>query len=113
MGTVFALSLTGAFVEARLGASRNAMDQMAADVLAGGSATRGWVGLFDVGTVDLTENGLRFIVDEDTLGRWGYAYSSAGEPVFNEDADEEAGLWTGAWFEPVGDGWWEWMQGWD
>lgn len=113
MGSVFAGSLTDLLYDARLTLSREALDTMAADVLAGGSTNRGWVGLYDVGTVDLTENGLRFVVDDSTLSRWGFAFAAAGEPVFIDDTDEEAGLWTGAWFASVGDGWWRWWQAWD
>jgi hypothetical protein len=113
IGTVFAVSLTEGPSDARLSMSRGALDAMAADVLAGGSTDRGWVGLYAVGRVDLTENGLRFVVNDSTLGRWGFAYSTSGEPVFIDDEEEQAGLWTGAWFDSVGAGWFRWTQEWD
>jgi len=113
MGGVFAITRTDALINARLDLSRGAMDAMAADVLAGGPTNRGWVGLYDVGAVDVTGNGLRFVVDAGALGRWGFAYATAGEPVFIDDEEEAAGLWTGARFESIGGGWWRWIEEWD
>ena len=113
MGTVFALTRTDLLVEARLGASRGAMNEMAADIMAGGPMDRGWVGLYDVGTVQPTQNGFRFIVDDSGLARWGFAYSPAGEPTFLDDEEDQAGLWQGPTFESIDDGWWRWSQAWD
>jgi hypothetical protein len=113
MGGVLAANLADIPYDARLGLSRNAMDEMAADVLAGGPTDRGWVGLYGVGRVTRTQNGVRFVVDAAALGRWGFAYSTGREPVFIDDEEEAAGLWTGAWFEPIGRGWWKWTQEWD
>ena len=113
LGAVSIVAFTEVPFEARLALSRGAMDQMAAEVAAGGSANRGWVGLYDTGTVLRTENGVRFVVDDSSLGRWGFAYSTSGEPIFIDDEEEDAGLWTGAWFESIGGGWWKWTQAWD
>lgn len=112
MALVFAVTRTEVVKDARLALSRDAMDAMAADVMAGGSTERGWVGLYNVGDVQRTANGVRFVLDE-SLSRWGFAYAADGEPDFIADEDEDAGLWTGPWFESAGGGWWRWREGWD
>lgn len=109
----FGVTRTPLVKDARLALSRPAMDAMVADVQSGGLTDRGWVGLFQVDGVVRTANGVRFVVDDGFLSRWGFAYASDGEPSFIDDQDEEAGLWTSPWFEPVGDGWWRWAQSWD
>jgi len=112
MGAVFLVTRTDVLVEARLDLSRGAMDAMAADVMAGGTLDRGWVGLYDVGAVVLSENGLRFVVDDSGLGRWGFAYSTSGAPVFIETEDEQYD-WQGLAFDPIGGGWWRWTEQWN
>lgn len=111
MGLVFFLARTDVLFDTRLALSRGAMDQMAADVMAGGPADRGWVGLYHVGEVERTANGLRFVVDDSGLYRLGFAWSPDGEPQLTED--NYSPLWTGATFEPVGGGWWLWSEAWD
>ena len=111
MGLVFLLTRTDALFDARLSLSRGAMDVMAADVMAGGSTDRGWVGLYDVGVVERTANGFRFVVDEGWLSRQGFAYSPDGEPSLTEE--NYSPLWTGASLEAIGGGWWYWSEAWD
>jgi hypothetical protein len=111
MGLAFLVTRTDVLFDTRLALSRGAMDQMAADVMAGGSADRGWVGLYDVGEVERTANGLRFVIDDSGLYRLGFAYSPDGEPRLTQD--NYSPLWTGATFEPVGGGWWLWSEAWD
>jgi hypothetical protein len=84
---------------------------MAAEVAAGGSTDRGWVGLYNVGEVERTANGLRFVLDDSLLSRHGFAYSQGGEPELTEA--NYSPLWTGSWFEPIGGGWWIWWEEWD
>jgi hypothetical protein len=64
---------------------------MARDVLAGGSLDRGWVGLYAVGRVERTANGLWFVIDDGVLGHVGLVYSPTGEP---KAVDEESPLWV-------------------
>ena len=111
MGSVFLVTRTEALFDARLALSRPALNQMAVEVMAGGPLARGWVGLYDVGDVDRLDNGLRFVIDDIGLSRHGFAYASSGEPA--QSTKEDFGLWTDAWYEPLGDGWWLWTEAWD
>jgi hypothetical protein len=113
LGVVFAITRTDVLIDARFNLSRDAMNALARDISAGGSRSRGWVGLYAVGTIDLTENGFRFVVDDSGLGRSGFAYATAGQPAFVEDEGEAAGVWTGPSFQSIGDGWWRWTEEWD
>jgi hypothetical protein len=110
MGFVFFVTRTDALFDARLALSRGAMDQMAAEVMSGGSMERGWVGLYNVGDVERLDNGLRFVVDEGLLSRFGFAFAPEGEPAQRSDDDP---LWTEAWHESLGGGWWLWTESWD
>ncbi len=74
MGLVFVIGLSGVLFGERFAASRGALDRMAAEVMAGGSTERGWVGLYDVGQVERTANGFRFVIDDSGLFRIGVAY---------------------------------------
>ena len=69
LGLVFAITRTDAVKQARFDFSRGALDQMAADVMAGGSLDRGWVGLYNVGAAERTANGFWFVIDDSGLGR--------------------------------------------
>lgn len=111
LGLVFGITRTDAVKQARFDFSRGALDQMAADVMAGGSLDRGWVGLYDVGAAERTANGFWFVIDDSGLGRWGLAYSPSGEPKESEDNFDP--LWTGAWFEHLDGPWWMFFQSWD
>lgn len=112
LGLVFAITRTDVLIEGRFDLSRGALDAMARDIEAGGSLEHGWVGLYDVGTAERTDNGFWFVIDDSGLGRWGIAYSPDGEP---RESDENFGdgLWTGAWFEHVDGPWWVFHQEWD
>ncbi|MFL5680270.1 MAG: hypothetical protein ACJ77B_06685 [Chloroflexota bacterium] len=111
LGLVFAVTRTDAVIHARFDVSRGALDEMATDVMSGGRLERGWVGLYDVGTVERTANGLWFIVDDSGLGRWGFAYAPAGEP--KESDANYSPLWQGAVFEHFDGPWWIVAQEWD
>jgi hypothetical protein len=111
MGVVFLLTRTDVLFDARFSASRGALDQMATDVMAGGSTDRGWVGLYDVGRIERTANGFRFVIDDSMLYRLGFAYSPTGEPSLTED--NSSPVWTNAGSEPMGGGWWLWTEEWD
>lgn len=111
LGMVFTIACTGEVREARWDLSRGPLDQMAADVMAGGSLDRGWVGLYDVATVERTANGFWFVIDDNGLGRWGFAYSPVGEP--KESDGNYSPLWQGASFEHLDGPWWIFTQEWD
>ena len=106
MGTVFALTRTDALFDLRFELSRPALDAMAADVLGGGPEGRGWVGLYEVGRVEVAPKGLRFVIDR-SFGRIGLAWSPDSDP---QAAD--SGTWCCATYEPMGDGWWYWYEPW-
>ena len=108
---VFAVTRTGALKVARFDLSRGALDQMAADVMAGGSVERGWVGLYDVGAVERTGNGFCFVLADDGLSRVGLAYAPSGEPI--ESEENFSPLWQPAMFEHLDGPWWRFAQGWD
>jgi hypothetical protein len=109
LGGVFVLTRYNVPYELRLAASRGAMDQVAAEVAAGGSTDRSWVGLYPVAGVERIPGGIRFIIDDSLLGSVGFAYSSAGQP---ENVDDDP-LWCCDRFESIGGGWWRWTQEWD
>jgi len=111
LGLVFAVTRTDVLFQGRFDLSRGALDEMARDIEAGGSLERGWVGLYDVGTAERTDNGFWFVIDDSGLGRWGLAYSPDGEP--KESEEYYSGLWTGALFEHLDGPWWTFEQGWD
>jgi hypothetical protein len=111
LGLVFAITRTDAVKQGRFDLSRGALDQMAGDVMAGGSLERGWVGLYGVGVAERTENGFWFVIDDAALSRWGLAYSPAGEPKQAEDNFDP--LWTGASYEHLDGPWWIFTQSWD
>jgi hypothetical protein len=109
MGLVFAVTRTGALFDTRLALSRDAMDQVAAEVMAGGSTDRDWIGMYDVSGVEQTTNGLRFVIDDSGLYRLGFAYAPEGQPGPGGDDP----LWCCEEYESVGGGWWLWTQSWD
>lgn len=109
MGLVFALTRYDVPFDVRLAASRGAMDQVAAEVMAGGSTDRTWVGLYPVQGVERIPNGIRFLIDDSGLGRMGFVYSTASQPASLDDSP----LWCCDSYEPIGGGWWIWTQEWD
>jgi hypothetical protein len=112
LGLVFALTRTDILIQGRFDLSRGALDEMGRDIEAGGSLQRGWVGLYDVGTAERTDNGFWFVIDDSGLGRWGLAYSPGGKPK-QSDENFGGGLWTGASFQHIDGPWWTFQQGWD
>ena len=111
MLVVFLVTRTDAPFQTRLDLSRGALDEMAAGVMAGGTTERGWVGLYNIGEVERTANGLRFEVDDSWLYRLGFAYSAEGEPKLTED--NYSPLWAGTGIRSIGGGWWLWTEEWD
>jgi hypothetical protein len=111
LGLVFGLTRTDAVKQGRFDLSRGGLDQMARDVMAGGSLDRGWVGFYAVGTAERTANGFWFVIDDSGLGRWGLAYAPAGVP--KEAENNFNPLWTGASFEHLDGPWWTFTQSWD
>jgi hypothetical protein len=112
MGLVFAVTRTDTLVQARFDLSRAALDGTAADIQAGGSLDRGWVGLYNVGRAERTANGFWFVIDDSGLSRWGLAYSPDGEPQ-PTDENLHHGTWTYPWFEHLDGPWWTFAQEWD
>jgi hypothetical protein len=108
---VFLLTVSDGLFAVRLAASRDAMEQLAADRTAGRSWSPGWIGLYHVSDLEPTANGFRFVVDDSALYRLGFAYSANGEPELTEE--NFSPLWTGAQLEAIGGGWWFWSEAWD
>jgi hypothetical protein len=111
MGIVFLLTRSDVFIDARYLASRPAMDEMAADVMSGGTTERGWVGLYFPPDIERTTNGVRFVVDEGLFQRHGFVYSPSGPPVWSEE--NFSPVWYPVSVEPLSDGWWLWVDTWD
>jgi len=111
LGLVFAIARTTVLIQGRFELSRGALEEMAHDIEAGGPLERGWVGLYDVGVAERTDNGFWFTVDDSGLGRWGLAYSTDGEPTESEESYSP--LWTGASFDHIDGPWWTFRQAWD
>jgi hypothetical protein len=112
LGLVFALTRTDILIQARFDFRGARSKRWPATSRAGGSLQRGWVGLYDVGTAERTDNGFWFAIDDSGLGRWGLAYSPDGQP---KESDENFGgrLGTGASFEHLDGPWWTFQQAWD
>jgi hypothetical protein len=111
MGFVFLVTRTDAVVNARFDLSRGSMDQVATEVMSGGSTDPGWVGLYDVSEVQATANGMRFVIEDNGFSRRGFAYSPDGEPVLTEE--NYSPIWTDTTFKPAGGNWWFWSESWD
>jgi hypothetical protein len=109
LGLVFVLTRFDVPFDVRLALSRGAMDQAEAEIWAGGSTDRAWIGLYPVAKVERTLSGIRFVIDDSGLGRIGFAYTTElhPEPLPDDPA------WSGATFRPLGGGWWLWWQEWD
>jgi len=86
----------------RLAVSRGAMDQAAAEVMAGASTNREWIGLYPAESVERTSNGMRFLIaDSGFFDRIGLAYAPSGEPAGIDGTDE---------YQPLDGGWWRWVS---
>lgn len=102
MGLVFLWTRTDGPSGVRLALSRGAMDQAAAEVMAGGSTDRAWIGLYPVEHVERIGNGMRFLISgSGFIDQVGMAYSTDGEPHGIDGTDE---------YRPIGGGWWTWVQ---
>ncbi len=102
LGTVFVLTSFEVPFDVRAALSRGAMNQAAAEVMAGGSTNRGWIGLYPVEQVERIPNGMRFLISgSGFLDRTGFAFSTTGMPDTNDAADE---------YEPLDGGWFLWVQ---
>jgi hypothetical protein len=106
LGAIWALAISGVAADARYAASRAGMDQAAAEVMAGGTTDRGWIGLYPAEFVERTENGMRFLVSSSGfIDREGYAYAIDGRPRVTYD--------DGAEYTELGGGWWRWIAPFD
>jgi hypothetical protein len=103
LGAAFAWTRTGGPYDLRLALSRPAMDQAAAEIMAGGSEDRGWIGLWPVEDVERLPGGMRFIVSGcGFIDRCGFAYSTSGSSVDIADPD------NGDHYQSLGDNWFAW-----
>jgi hypothetical protein len=89
---------SGAPFDVRLSLSRAGMDQAAAEVIAGNTTERQWIGLWAVDNVERIPGGMRFIVASgDSKERWGFAYSErGGRPAIMDGSDRYEHL-DGSW----------------
>jgi hypothetical protein len=102
LGFVLVLTRLDVPFDVRLSLSRGAMDQAAAEVMAGGTTDRTWIGLYPVERVERTPTGMRFLImGSGFIDHIGLAYSTAGEPV-NVDGNDLYGKLDG--------GWWTWVD---
>ena len=98
LGAVFLLTRTSVPFDVRLSMSRDAMDQAATEIIAGGQTDRGWIGLYPVERVERTPNGMRFLVaGGGFIDKWGFAYSTEGPPA-NVDGNDSYDHLDGAWW---------------
>lgn len=91
--------------EIRMALSRPAMDQAAAEIMAGGSTDRTWIGLWPVSLVEPTADGIRFVIAASGfLDQVGMVYSPSGMPA-DPDGQVE--------YRDLGGGWWQYTEPWD
>jgi hypothetical protein len=102
LAVVFLYTRTDEPYDLRLSLSRDGMNEAATEVMAGGSTDRGWIGLFPVERVERISNGMRFLIaGSGFIDGIGLAYSTDSQPDGIEGTDE---------YEPIGDGWWRWVE---
>lgn len=102
LGVAFLLTQTSVPSDVRFSVSRGAMNQAAAEVMAGGSTNRSWIGLYPAERVERIANGMRFIVaGSGFIDQVGFAYSTDAHPAGTDGIDK---------YEPLGDGWWTWVE---
>jgi hypothetical protein len=100
-GTFGAVALDLPFT-VRLALSRPAMDSVAAEILAGGTAERSWIGLWPVAHIEAFDGGMSFFIDgSGFMTRVGLAYSPGVAPP-DPDGDLE--------YVDLGRGWWRWTE---
>jgi hypothetical protein len=91
--------------EIRMALSRPAMDQAAAEIIAGGSTDRSWIGLWPVSLVEPTADGISFVIAASGfLDQVGMVYSPSGMPADSGDEVE---------YRDLGGGWWRYTDSWD
>jgi hypothetical protein len=96
------LTRTSIPTDVRLALSRGALEQAAAEIMAGGSTDRGWIGLYPAEHVERTANGIRFLIPgAGFIDQVGMAWSANGEPAGVDGTDV---------YQPLGDGWWVWVS---
>jgi hypothetical protein len=94
----FALFRSSVPSDVRFAISRGAMDRAAAEIMAGGSTDRGWIGLYPMREIERRPEGVTFVVADNLLWTTGFVYVPAGQPLsVNGDA-----------YEPLDGGWWTW-----
>lgn len=95
------LNSVGVPMRVRFEASRSALDQMVAEVMAGGSAERRSVGLYDIDLLERTPDGVRFLVEGGGfIDASGFAFAADGDPSQPDSSDI---------YEPLGGGWFRWI----
>jgi hypothetical protein len=88
--------------DVRFALGRGAMDQAAAEIVAGGSTDRGWIGLYPAEHVERTANGMRFLIPgAGFIDQVGMAWSATGEPAGVDGTDE---------YHALEGGWWTWIS---
>jgi hypothetical protein len=86
----------------RFEASRPALDQLAAEVMAGSTSTPDSAGLYDLESLTRTPDGVRFLVEgSGFIDRFGFAFAADGDPS-DPDSDDV--------YRPLGGGWFVWIS---
>ena len=86
----------------RLALSRPAMDMVAAEILAGGTTERSWIGLWPVEHVEVFDGSMSFFIDgSGFMTRVGLAYSPKDAPPDPDGFVE---------YVDLGGGWWRWTE---
>ena len=97
-----ALTRTSIPSDVRFALSRGALDQAAAEIVAGGSTDRGWIGLYPAEQAERTANGMRFLIPgAGFIDQVGMAWSANGEPAGVDGTDE---------YHELEGGWWTWIS---
>lgn len=96
------LMASGLPTRVRFEASRSAFDQLATDVMAGGSTDVQSVGLYDIELLEQTPDGVRFLVlGSGFIDVTGFAFSTDGDPSDSNSEDV---------YRPLGGGWYQWTR---
>lgn len=97
------LMATGVPTRVRFEASRPAFDQLATDVMAGGSTDIPSVGLYDIELLERTSDGVRFLVlGSGFIDVTGFAFSTDGDPSDPDNSEDV--------YRPLGGGWYQWTR---
>jgi hypothetical protein len=101
LGLVFVWARSDGPYDLRLALSRQAMDQAAMEIVAGGSTDRGWIGLWPAEDVERIPGGMRFIVSGGGfIDTWGFAYSMSGSrsDITDPESEDSYAQLDGGWF---------------